>query len=343
MNARLVMAPFALACVQALAGCPRPEGTSDVPVSSTTKTTSAKTTSASPIAKANVEPAAATTTTGTATNDAPQVAEPDPIATYKWLSDEKVAAYPPRVDSLRARFPAPPGFSRVPLDDGSFGAFLRTLPLAAPGTPVVSYKGAVIHPGDHPNVAAVIAIDIGTADLQQCADSIVRMHAEWLFSQGRHDMTYRAASGVMMPFDKWLAGERPKSSGMSISWTKSAAPAQPTHAVLRAYLDSVFSWANTVALGVQAKPIAFAEIAPGDFVVAGGNPGHAVIILDVAQSKDGKRVALLGQGYMPAQSFQVLRPSPAGAWFPLDEGSGALTTPFWEPFPWKTLRRLPAP
>jgi hypothetical protein len=68
-----------------------------------------------------------------------------------------------------------------------------------------------------------------------------------------------------------------------------------------------------------------------------------VIILDVAQSKDGKRVALLGQGYMPAQSFQVLRPSPASAWFPLDEGSGALTTPFWEPFPWKTLRRLPAP
>jgi hypothetical protein len=337
---RRALASFALACVQL--GCPRPEGSSEV--SSTTKAT-AGTKEASTIAPANAEPAK-TIATASATSDEPpqnEPKDPDPIATYKWLSDEKVAAYPPRVDSLRARFPAPPGFSRVPVEEGSFGAFLRTLPLAAPGTPVVSYKGGVIHPGDDPNIAAVIAIDIGTADLQQCADTIVRAHAEWLFSQGRHDMTYRAASGVMMPFDKWLAGERPKSSGMSITWTKSAAPAQPTHAVLRAYLDSVFSWANTVALGVQAKPIAFSEIAPGDFVVAGGNPGHAVIILDVAQSKDGKKVALLGQGYMPAQSFQVLRPNATTTWFPLDEASGALTTPYWEPFPWKTLRRLATP
>lgn len=342
MNATSTLRVLGWTTCLAMIGCPRsaPERSSDVSSAPTTKASAVEITTAPTKKTSSAEPSA-TTLAQPALTEAPK--EPDAIATYKWLSDEKVAPYPPRVDSLQARFVPPEGFTRVPLEAGSFGAFLRTLPLAAPGTPVVSYKGNVLHPGDDANLAAIVAIDIGTADLQQCADSIVRMHAEWLFSQGRHDMTYRAASGVMMPFDKWLAGERPKASGMSITWTKSASPSSPTHPVLRRYLDDVFSFANTVALGVQAQPIGFVDITPGDFVVAGGNPGHAVLVLDVAQAKDGRKVALLGQGYMPAQSFQVLRPSPASAWFALDEAAGALTTPYWEPFAWKTLRRLPAP
>jgi hypothetical protein len=65
-----------------------------------------------------------------------------------------------------------------------------------------------------------------------------------------------------------------------------------------------------------------------------------VLVLDVAVAADGRKVALLGQGYMPAQNFQVLRPGPQAIWFAIDPASPALSTPFWRPFPWSTLRRL---
>jgi hypothetical protein len=69
-----------------------------------------------------------------------------------------------------------------------------------------------------------------------------------------------------------------------------------------------------------------------------GGPGHAILILDVAEAPDGRRVALLGQGFMPAQDFHVLRAG-ASAWFSLDGED--VDTPFWPaPFPWSSLRRM---
>lgn len=276
----------------------------------------------------------------------PATPKPPEIARerYPWLAD--TSAKPPEpVEPLEARFAPPPGYKRVPLEKGSFGEWLRGLPLAAPGTPVLSYQGGVILPDGHENLAAVVAIDIGAADLQQCADSVVRMHAEWRWSNGARDMTYRAASGAQMPFSKWARGERPTENSGSITWTPRARPDPEggVHPSFRKYLDNVFMWANTGALAVQGTKIPKADIRPGDFVVLPGNPGHAVLILDIAQSDKGDRVALLGQGFMPAQNFQVLRPNRSQTWFPLDLDSPGLKTPFWPTFPWDSLRRLDAP
>ena len=46
---------------------------------------------------------------------------------------------------------------------------------------------------------------------------------------------------------------------------------------------------------------------PGDVFVEGGFPGHAVIVLDVAENAHGERLFLLAQSYMPAQDMHVLR------------------------------------
>jgi hypothetical protein len=100
----------------------------------------------------------------------------------------------------------------------------------------------------------------------------------------------------------------------------------------------VFQWANTGSLSAQALPVTADSVRPGDFFVLPGNPGHAVLILDLACDADGRRVALLGQGFMPAQGLYVLggdqRP-----WFTLTPGAPVIT-PFWDPFPWSSLRRL---
>lgn len=40
---------------------------------------------------------------------------------------------------------------------------------------------------------------------------------------------------------------------------------------------------------------------------AKGSPGHVVLVLDICEDEAGKRAFLLGQGYMPAQEFHVLK------------------------------------
>ena len=258
---------------------------------------------------------------------------------YPWLADENRQT-PPAVSSVEARFTPPPGFTRVHLEPGSFGDWLRGLPLAAPGTPVRSYRGDTVLDAADDRLAAVVAIDIGKSDLQQCADSVIRLHAEWLWSKGARDMSYSAFAGTAMPFTRWARGERLVAAGRALSWVP-AESAHSDHATFRRYLDSVFTWANTVSLSQEAKPVAFEAMRPGDFVVMPGAPGHAVLVLDEADSPHGVHALLLGQGYMPAQSFQVLRASPDSVWFIVDDSTKALDTPFWTPFPWEALRRLP--
>ncbi len=83
--------------------------------------------------------------------------------------------------------------------------------------------------------------------------------------------------------------------------------------------------------------------APGAFFVLPGGPGHAVLVLDLAVDHQGHRIALLGQGYMPAQDFQVLASQEVAIspWFSLD--GEHLTIAFWPaPFPWSSLHRFSA-
>ena len=256
---------------------------------------------------------------------------------YAWLQDGSSLS---PVDDLEARIAPPTGFDRVVLEPGSFGAWLRRLPLAASGTPVRKFSGSVLLEADHENVAAVVAIDAGKTDLMQCADSVMRMHAEWLWSKGRRDMSYQAASGLPLPYERWARGERIVQKGQSIAWVPQGRGRGEEHGSFRAFLDQVFAWANTVSLDRQAQKVALDDLRPGDVVVMPGNPGHAVLFLDLARSADGRRVVLLGQGYMPAQGFYVLRPDRAHLWFEIEPSTGAIATPFWRPFPWSQVRRL---
>lgn len=259
------------------------------------------------------------------------------LTPYPWHADPSIDAAA-ATDSLRQRFAPPPGFARVDVPDGSFGHWLRHLPLAAPGTPVRSFTGALHLPADHRNIAAVTTLDIGARDLQQCADAIMRLHAEWLWQQGRADEASYPSGGGPIPWKRYVAGGYPALSGNTFVW-KSRGPRKSDHATYRKYLDAVFSWANTVALEQKTRVVEREQLRPGDFFVLAGNPGHSVLVLDIAENAKGERRALLGQSFMPAQSFQVLRPNKTAVWFSLSDEEG-VKTPFWRRFPWTSARRL---
>jgi hypothetical protein len=251
---------------------------------------------------------------------------------YTWLAEDA------RVRPLEEVFPAPEGFARVSLPERSFGAWLRGLPMRAAGTQVRSYRGDVLHDGDD-DIAAVAELDAGEADLQQCADSVIRLHAEWLWSSDRRgDIRYHATTGDLAVWTRYAAGERPKVTEQKMTWGPGARP-DASRRAFRRYLDVVFAYAGSGSLAHRSAKRDRTAVAPGDFFVLPGSPGHAVLVLDLAEDASGKKVALLGQGYMPAQDFHVLTGKHHG-WYSLDVD--AVLTPFWPaPFPWTSLRRLP--
>jgi hypothetical protein len=267
----------------------------------------------------------------------PPAPKPLDVAPYPWHADASIEALP-AVDALSQRFAPPAGFTRVKVAPGSFGAWLRDLPLAAPGTPVLSYDGSQLMPADHTHIAAVTTLDIGKQDLQQCADAVMRLHGEWLWQNGRASEASYHSGGGPIAWARYKDGWMPKPKGNGFVWAQGRAKADD-HASYRKYLDIVFSWANTVALRQHSAEVARGEIRPGDFFILPGSPGHTVIVLDLARDAAGHAVALLGQSYMPAQSFQVLRPSRSATWFALD-GDDGVETPFWPTFPWSSLHRL---
>ena len=251
---------------------------------------------------------------------------------YPWLSARHL------IRPLAEVLPPPEGYTRVTLEEDSFGAWLRGLPLRPAGTPVLDFRGQRVLSSSSPALTAVAELDVGSGDLQQCADSLIRLHAEWLWSRGeRARIAYRFTSGHLASWERYAQGERPRVSGAKVTWVKSA-PEADSRAAFRAYLDMVFTYAGTLSLAAGPQRPPRADVRPGDFFVLGGSPGHTVMVLDVARDERGRRVALIGQGFTPAQDFHVLSPPGGdGPWFSLEEDTVA--TPSWTPFPWSSLRR----
>jgi hypothetical protein len=253
------------------------------------------------------------------------------LATASWAIALPSGVAWAAVDRLADRFAPPDGFNRLSLPLGSFGAWLRQLPLRPPDAQVMLHTGAL--KGRQDAHAAVIDIDIGPRDLQQCADAVMRLRAEWLFAHGRAlEVAFNdTGGGQPMRFEQWARGERPRQQGRGLVWVKSAA-ADASAASFRRYLDTVFVWAGTRSLEQELVRKSVAEVTPGDVVIKGGSPGHAVIVADVVVSPNGSdRRVLLAQSYMPAQSIHVLKnlAEPANSpWYTLREG-GSIETPEW--------------
>jgi Domain of unknown function (4846) len=234
-------------------------------------------------------------------------------------------------DTLASRIAPPPGFERAAVAPASFAAWLRGLPLKSAGAPVLLHTGAPKFRQDAHT--AVIDIDVGTRDLQQRADAIMRLRAEWLFASGRRgDIAFNdTGAGKPIAFARWAAGERPYLSGRSLSWSRSAG-ADASHASLRRYMDVVFTWAGTYSLERELAPKPVAQLAAGDLFIKGGFPGHAVLVADVVEHRaTGERRFLLVQSFMPAQDMHILK-NPADGdgspWYPLAFGD-QLVTPEW--------------
>lgn len=251
---------------------------------------------------------------------------------YAWLeADPK--------DTIQSRVDPPPGFERVSAPADGFAAWLRGLPVK-PGKPDVElYDGSP--KGNQEAHHLVVDIDVGERDLQQCADVVMRLRAEYLRWQERHeDICFRFTSGDALPWSRWQRGERPRVRGKEVSWRKRA-KSSADRETFRLYLDEVFLWAGSASLSLELRPVAnVADVQIGDVYIQGGFPGHAVLVVDVATNNNGERVFLVAQGYTPAQDVHVLThtDSDISPWYRAGR-VGKLETPEWT-FERTDLRRF---
>jgi uncharacterized lipoprotein YehR (DUF1307 family) len=179
--------------------------------------------------------------------------------------------------------PLPSGYKRVTADSGSFAAYLRNTGLKAETT-VYLYNG---QPKQNQNAQyALLNISVGNTDLQQCADAVMRLRAEYLYLQGQFEkIIFRDNDNTAYTF---------------------TTPYTRVH--FNKYLNRVFGMCGSASLSKQLTiQTNFAAIKPGDVLIRGGFPGHAVIVMDVAVNDAGKKIYLLAQSYMPAQDIHVLK------------------------------------
>lgn len=94
-----------------------------------------------------------------------------------------VTVYLSRGRDRQHKVHSPDGYTRTKC--GGYGEYLRALPMLPDGSPVKAYDGRLIKSGN--SHCGVIDMDVGTKDLQQCADSALRLRCEYLYAAGEYD------------------------------------------------------------------------------------------------------------------------------------------------------------
>lgn len=182
----------------------------------------------------------------------------------------------------------PVGYERVGTPAGGFGEFIRSFPLQKRGSHMHYFNG---------NIALMQYWGYAVLDLpmlsknEQCADAVMRMHSEYLWSKGTpnqvHFLNYRGSD------ERYTGGSSDRNA-------------------FEKYLRHVFDVSNTGTLRNQLKKKTWKDIAPGDVLVyAAPNShsyGHAVLVADVAvNGRNGKKALMFAQSSTPALTMHVIR------------------------------------
>ena len=232
--------------------------------------------------------------------------------------------------SIIERFSPPEGFERIYVEEDSFGAFLRNLPLKPYGSKVKYFDGRIKSKDVY---EAVIDIDIGNRDLQQCADAVMRLWAEYLYDKKMYDkIHFNFVCGFKADYKTWMQGNRIIVKGNDAYWVKQT-DYSDDYESFRQYLDMVFAYAGTESLEKEMKKINLEDMEIGDVFLKGSLPGHCVIVVDMAENNEtGEKLFMIAQSYMPAQDIHILKnnnDSSLSPWYSMNFDKN-LKTPEWE-------------
>lgn len=242
--------------------------------------------------------------------------------------------------TIKDRYSTLTGFERIEVEDNSFGEFLRNQKLKPYGEKVLYFDG---REKNKSNVYdSVFDVDIGNRDLHQCADAIMLLRAEYLYSIEEYDaIKFNFVSGFNAEYKKWMDGNRINVDGNTVNYYK-ATDYSNTYESFRKYMDMVFAYSGTLSLNQELQSTKIEDMKIGDVFIVGGSPGHAVIVVDMAEDDNRNKIFMLAQSYMPAQETQLLinpNDKSISPWYSLKDAD-RLITPEWS-FDLENLKTWP--
>ena len=164
------------------------------------------------------------------------------------ISEKKVFSYIlPEGNTLESRFAVPEGYIRTEYPEGSFGSFVRNYPMKPDGSPVLLWtKEPKGNQRDHAAVFDMMVED--ELDVQQCADSVMRIYAEHFRATGQYDrIRFHFVSGFLCDYNSYIQGNRVQVSGDDVVWVQSQ-PAEDSDSVFNEYMKIVCAYASTLSM-----------------------------------------------------------------------------------------------
>ena len=222
--------------------------------------------------------------------------------------------------TIITRFTPPKGYFWEKNPTGSFSEFMVNFPLHPKNFPVRDFNEVPIT--RQYNHVAILKIDVGDKDLQQCADAWIRLYSEYLWAQKRFDeIGFEFTSGQFFSWNDYKKGLRTQEIKNRVRFIK-AGKYDDSYENFRKYLNIIFRYAGTISLDRESFLLTQnSQIKAGDFLMKPGSPGHSVIIVGVAKNYAGKKLYLLAESFMPAQDIHILvnREKPQlSPWYELD-------------------------
>lgn len=206
----------------------------------------------------------------------------------------------PNGTTLQTRIDPPEGYTRVPVSEGSFGAYLREYPLLPDDIKLPVYDGTTM---SSTKAAAVFDISLGDEGYQQCADSIIRLYSDYYYENGEYDkISFQFSNGDVCDYERWRRGKRMLVFG-DISCELPAAFPDDSEQQYRNYLKEVMRYAGTLSLQKESEVISSDELSIGDIIC---NDAHVVMIVDEAVNEKGEKCYLIGQSFIPAVCFHIV-------------------------------------
>ena len=211
-----------------------------------------------------------------------------------------------------SQLPVPDGFKRASTTGSKFADFLGRVGLKNDKA-VYLYNGQ--QKANQSAQYAVLDISVGDKDLQQCADAVMRLRAEYFYEQGKfQSIEFFNGRKERINYAVWLAEK------------------QNSRTQFMKYMEHVFNYCGTASLPYSVKNKPMSEMQIGDILLKPGSPGHTVIVMDMATNGKGKKIYLLAQSYMPAQDIHILK-NPMNPtlspWYELNS-SEIIDTPEWK-------------
>ncbi len=207
-------------------------------------------------------------------------------------------AFPHQPDSkpLRERIPLPDHLRRLDLEPRSFAAWVRELPVKQENHGVFDAFGKkVLEPE-----AAYAIVDLDVRRFQECADTAVRLWAEYLWSRGEIGKLHlRLENRSPNPVERELS--------------------QANRRSLDRYLHHQYVFSSSLVLKRDLRPVEPPDVLPGDAVVLRPErapQGHVFIVGDVAvDAATSRKKVVIIQSNIPAQNLHVVpNPPPYVGW-----------------------------